>query len=60
MDARMLDLPLNLIFYKWLLGMESSLGPADLHLVDPALALHLGKCFRVTTRLAITGVNDLV
>ena len=42
MDSRMLDLPLNVVFYKWLLGLESSLGPADLHHVDPALALHLG------------------
>ena len=45
MDARMLDLPLNVVFYKWLLGLESTFGPADLHHVDPALALHLGQFF---------------
>ncbi|XP_033112984.1 E3 ubiquitin-protein ligase TRIP12-like isoform X2 [Anneissia japonica] len=38
MDSRILDIPLSLPFYKWVLGQEGSLTPADLHYVDPVLA----------------------
>lgn len=38
MDSRMLDLPLSLAFYKWMLGQEHSLTSADLLYVDPVLA----------------------
>ena len=33
-----LDLPLSLIFYKWLLGQEHTLTASALSLVDPVLA----------------------
>ena len=36
-----LDLPLSLVFYKWLLGLESTLTLSDLHHVDPVLAASL-------------------
>jgi len=38
-----LDLPLSPTFYKWLLGLESTLTIADLHHVDPVLAKSLGQ-----------------
>ncbi|CAG5128805.1 unnamed protein product, partial [Candidula unifasciata] len=38
MDSRMLDLPLSLIFYKWILGQENSLTSSDLFHVDRVLA----------------------
>ncbi|ELU17507.1 hypothetical protein CAPTEDRAFT_164474 [Capitella teleta] len=38
MDSRMLDIPLSSPFYKWLLGHEHSLTPADLEEIDPVLA----------------------
>ncbi|XP_071951146.1 E3 ubiquitin-protein ligase TRIP12-like isoform X2 [Antedon mediterranea] len=38
MDSRILDIPLSLPFYKWVLGQEGSLTSADLHYVDPVLA----------------------
>ncbi|KAK2151054.1 hypothetical protein LSH36_377g01015 [Paralvinella palmiformis] len=38
MDSRMLDLPLSLAFYKWMLGQEHSLTSADLLYVDAVLA----------------------
>jgi len=39
--CRQLDLPLSLIFYKWLLGLESTLSLSDMHHVDPVLAASL-------------------
>jgi len=36
-----LDLPLSLVFYKWLLGLESTLTLSDVHHVDPVLATSL-------------------
>ena len=36
-----LDLPLSLVFYKWLLGLESTLTLSDVHHVDPVLAASL-------------------
>ncbi|RZF46921.1 hypothetical protein LSTR_LSTR013233 [Laodelphax striatellus] len=35
MDSRMLDLPLSVTFYRWLLGEEQQLGVADLRHVAP-------------------------
>ncbi|XP_021365731.1 E3 ubiquitin-protein ligase TRIP12-like isoform X1 [Mizuhopecten yessoensis] len=42
MDSRMLDIPLSLVFYKWMLGQEHSLTSSDLQFVDPVVA----KSFR--------------
>ncbi|XP_013778614.1 E3 ubiquitin-protein ligase TRIP12-like isoform X4 [Limulus polyphemus] len=39
MDSRMLDIPMNLIFYKWLLGQEGSLRSSDIQFIDPGLVL---------------------
>ena len=36
-----LDLPLSRVFYKWLLGLESTLTLSDIHHVDPVLAASL-------------------
>lgn len=38
MDSRMLDIPLSLVFYKWLLGQEHSLTSSDLQHLDPVVA----------------------
>ncbi|RUS90169.1 hypothetical protein EGW08_002048, partial [Elysia chlorotica] len=38
MDSRMLDLPLSRVFYKWILGQESTLTSADLYHVDRVVA----------------------
>lgn len=34
----MLDIPLSLAFFKWMLGMEGMLDYRDLHHIDPVLA----------------------
>ena len=44
MDNRLVDLPLSVPFYKWMLGMEHCLTAADLEHIDPAL-------FRIYCRL---------
>ena len=33
-----LDIPLSLVFYKWMLGQEHSLTSADLQFIDPVIA----------------------
>ncbi|KAF8784377.1 E3 ubiquitin-protein ligase TRIP12 like protein [Argiope bruennichi] len=38
MDSRMLDIPLSLVFYKWMLNQENNLSLADLKHVDESLA----------------------
>lgn len=38
MDSRMLDIPLSLVFYKWMLGQEHSLTSADLQFIDPVIS----------------------
>ncbi|KAK2164418.1 hypothetical protein NP493_1414g01032 [Ridgeia piscesae] len=38
MDSRMIDLPLSVPFYKWLLGLENTMTSADLDQIDPVLA----------------------
>ncbi|XP_038050611.1 E3 ubiquitin-protein ligase TRIP12-like isoform X2 [Patiria miniata] len=38
MDSRMIDIPLSLPFYKWLLGKSESLNSYDLQYIDPVLA----------------------
>ncbi|CAN7997409.1 unnamed protein product [Ixodes pacificus] len=47
MDSRMLDLPLSLAMYKWMLGQESSLSLADMDSIDPALARSLRQLHQV-------------
>lgn len=37
LDSRIIDLPLNKIFYKWLLGEEEFLSFNDLETFDPLL-----------------------
>jgi len=39
--VQQVDLPLSLVFYKWLLGLESTLTLSDVHHVDPVLAASL-------------------
>lgn len=38
-----LDLPLSVLFYKWLLGKESTLCITDLHYVDSDLFFSISK-----------------
>ncbi|XP_071797988.1 E3 ubiquitin-protein ligase TRIP12-like isoform X1 [Asterias amurensis] len=38
MDSRMIDIPLSLPFFKWLLGKSESLNSYDLQYIDPVLA----------------------
>lgn len=33
-----LDIPLSLVFYKWMLGQEHSLTSADLQFIDPVIS----------------------
>lgn len=42
-DSRILDLPLSVLFYKWLLGKESTLCVTDLHYVDSDLFFSISK-----------------
>ncbi|XP_021937421.1 E3 ubiquitin-protein ligase TRIP12 isoform X3 [Zootermopsis nevadensis] len=43
MDSRMLDLPFSVVFYRWLLGQESTLSLPDLALVCPEVHRTLCK-----------------
>ncbi|XP_050045361.1 E3 ubiquitin-protein ligase TRIP12 isoform X2 [Dermacentor andersoni] len=47
MDSRMLDLPLSLAMYKWMLGQEGSLSLADMESIDPGLAQSLRQLHQV-------------
>lgn len=47
MDSRMLDLPLSLAMYKWMLGQEGSLSLADMDSIDPGLAQSLRQLHQV-------------
>lgn len=47
MDSRMLDLPLSLAMYKWMLGQEGSLSLADMDAIDPGLARSLRQLHQV-------------
>ncbi|GIY28323.1 e3 ubiquitin-protein ligase TRIP12 [Caerostris extrusa] len=38
MDSRILDIPMSLIFYKWMLGQEENLPISELRYVDESLA----------------------
>lgn len=38
MDSRMLDIPLSLVFYKWMLNQENNLSLADLKHIDESIA----------------------
>ncbi|XP_054708683.1 E3 ubiquitin-protein ligase TRIP12-like isoform X2 [Uloborus diversus] len=38
MDSRVLDIPLSLVFYKWMLNQESNLSLADMKHVDDCVA----------------------
>ncbi|KAJ8368138.1 hypothetical protein SKAU_G00081660 [Synaphobranchus kaupii] len=54
MDFRLLDLPLGLPFYKWMLRSEGSIGSHDLVNIDPAVAKsihHLEDIIRQKKRL---------
>ncbi|XP_076844907.1 E3 ubiquitin-protein ligase TRIP12 isoform X2 [Brachyhypopomus gauderio] len=54
MDFRLLDLPLGLPFYKWMLRNESSIGSYDLVNIDPGVAKsiqHLEDIIRQKKRL---------
>uniref|UniRef100_A0A1B6I391 E3 ubiquitin-protein ligase n=1 Tax=Homalodisca liturata TaxID=320908 RepID=A0A1B6I391_9HEMI len=50
MDSRMLDLPLSVTFYRWLLGEENTLGLADLAHVAPDVHRTLVKLQAVVHR----------
>ncbi|KAG8184831.1 hypothetical protein JTE90_004928 [Oedothorax gibbosus] len=43
MDSRLVDIPLSLIFYKWILNQEKYLCLADLEHVDATLAHNISK-----------------
>uniref|UniRef100_T1IVF8 E3 ubiquitin-protein ligase n=1 Tax=Strigamia maritima TaxID=126957 RepID=T1IVF8_STRMM len=43
MDSRMLDMPMSLTFYRWILGQEASLSSTDLCYVTPAVARSVYK-----------------
>jgi len=52
-----LDLPLSLVFYKWLLGLESTLTLSDLHHVDPVLAASLQQLHDVVIQKQNLGAD---
>lgn len=47
MDSRLVDIPLSLIFYKWMLNQEKYLSLADLQHVDEALAGNIIKLEKI-------------
>ena len=47
MDFRMVDIPLNRTFYKWMLGREDTLGMKDFAQVDADFARTLGRFHEV-------------
>ncbi|XP_043199184.1 E3 ubiquitin-protein ligase TRIP12-like isoform X2 [Amphibalanus amphitrite] len=49
-DFRLLDLPLSVPFYKWLLRQERSMTLQDVHLLDPSLAATLSQLAAVARR----------
>ncbi|XP_014682020.1 PREDICTED: E3 ubiquitin-protein ligase TRIP12-like [Priapulus caudatus] len=54
MDSRLVDIPLSLAFYKWMLGEEQSMTAGDLYGVDPTMArsfARLGDMLRQKRRL---------
>ncbi|XP_077344670.1 E3 ubiquitin-protein ligase TRIP12 isoform X3 [Lithobates pipiens] len=56
MDFRLVDIPLGLPFYKWMLRQESSLASHDLSHVDPIVAksvYHLEEIVRQKKRLEL-------
>ncbi|KAM5163467.1 E3 ubiquitin-protein ligase TRIP12 isoform 3-T5 [Mantella aurantiaca] len=56
MDFRLVDIPLGLPFYKWMLRQESSLASHDLSHVDPVVAksvYHLEEIVRQKKRLEL-------
>lgn len=50
LDSRLIDLPLNPVFYAWLLGRTASLGLHDLKFVDENLYLQLVKMTELSGR----------
>ncbi|XP_029650609.1 E3 ubiquitin-protein ligase TRIP12 isoform X2 [Octopus sinensis] len=38
MDSRMIDVPISLVFFKWILGQEHSLTSKDIQHIDPVVA----------------------
>jgi len=50
MDSRMLDVPLSLTMYRWLLCQEKNLGLADLKQVVPAVAQTLYRMYEVVQK----------
>ena len=49
-DFRLLDLPLSVPFYKWLLRQERSMTLHDVHLLDASLAATLSQLAAVARR----------
>nr|CAB3267252.1 E3 ubiquitin-protein ligase TRIP12 [Phallusia mammillata] len=47
LDGRMVDIPLSLLCYKWLLGQEHTITWLDLEQVDPGMSLTFNKLQKV-------------
>ncbi|XP_076344228.1 E3 ubiquitin-protein ligase TRIP12-like isoform X3 [Tachypleus tridentatus] len=50
MDSRMLDIPLSLVFYKWLLSQETYLNTSEVQYVDSSLACTFFKLEQVSAQ----------
>lgn len=50
MDSRVLDIPLSLAFYKWLLNLENNLSFADIKYIDESFAKTVFKLEKLVIR----------
>lgn len=50
LDCRKLDIPLNPVFYKWLLGQEECIHSADLYNIDPILSNQLKSLHEIVEK----------
>lgn len=53
MDSRMVDIPLSIPFYKWLLGKDGNLSICDMELIDSSLSRTLSEMDCIARRRAL-------
>ncbi|XP_074599417.1 E3 ubiquitin-protein ligase ctrip isoform X2 [Brevipalpus obovatus] len=54
-DSRMVDIPLSILFYKWLLGQEHSLTASDMRFLDPTFAKSIMEMDNIAQRKKKSG-----
>jgi E3 ubiquitin-protein ligase TRIP12 len=58
MDSRMVDIPLSVPFYNWLLGKDSHLALRDMEHIDPTLARSLRDMEAIARKKAVMEQNN--